>query len=269
LSAENELLDSYNHYHHQVRELGGVIHEADKEPATIFDIVAEPRYDGKLSAFAYSFSCVLCGESVLSKDRSRLGSKGEVRTLCESHFNQVNDLRMSISEAHRKVNKAIKAENKEIAKSIRWDWIREKRKAENGPPPPPPSPPKKPRYSGPARKGYVYRLFDAKKRLLYVGKSWNVDARFYGTNGHASSKPWWNDVKFAAIEEYKTEASALKAEAHIIKKERPRYNIAQPVVPATRKPSPVTWTLRELENGKTIKETKKNDRLLQRAIARS
>jgi len=267
LSLESAILEAYNYYHREVKELGGVIHEADKEPTTIFDIVEEPRFDGKLSAFAYSMSCVLCGEGVLSKDRARLGAKGEVRTLCESHFYQVNDLRKSIDEAHRKVNKAIKAENKEIAKSIRWDWIREKRKAEAGPPPP--EPPKKPRYTGPARKGYVYRLFDAQKRLLYVGKSWNVDARFYGTNGHASSKSWWNNVKFAVIEEYKTEASALKAEAHIIKKERPRYNIAQPVVPATRKPSPVTWTLRELENGKTIKETKKNDRLLQRAIARA
>jgi hypothetical protein len=112
-------------YHHIYKEFSGVIHRADEQPTTILDIVDEPRYEEKLSAFAYGMSCSICGQGVSSKDRARLVARGEVRTLCEEHLYKVTDLRKAISEAHRKVNKTIRQENKAQAKSIRWEWRRE------------------------------------------------------------------------------------------------------------------------------------------------
>lgn len=241
-----QLRSAYDYYHHTVREFGGSITEADELKTPILSIVDEERY-GKLSAYAYGMSCSICGASVYSKDRNALATKGEVRTLCPIHLGKVSDLRRVLSDVHRKIDKALKDEIKEQVRSLRYEYLGEKK----GPKPPPP--PKRVRYSGPSRRGYVYRLFNANQRLLYVGKTWNVDARLYGINGHANTKDWWNEVKFVGVEEYTTEVAALKAEAHIIQKEKPRYNIAKPVVPATRKPTPLSRTLRVLENGKTAK----------------
>jgi predicted GIY-YIG superfamily endonuclease len=242
----SQLTAAYSYYHHTVREFGGTITEADELKTPILYIVDEERY-GKLSAYAYGMSCSICGTQLYSKDRTKLANKGEVRTLCPLHLEKVSELRILLSDVHRKVDRAIKDEIKDQTRSLRYEYLREKR----GPKPPPP--PKKVRYSGPSRRGYVYRMFNANQKLLYVGKTWNVDARLYGTNGHADTKDWWNEVKFVGVEEYTTEVAALKAEAHIIHKEKPRYNVAKPSVPATRKPTPLSRTLRVLENGKTAK----------------
>lgn len=114
-------------YFHVYKEFGGVIHRADEQATSIFDIVDEPRIKdkGRLSNFAYGMSCTLCDGIVSSKDRSKLVAKGEVRTLCGEHLEKVGDLRKAISDAHRMVDKTIKQEIKAQAKSIRWEWRRE------------------------------------------------------------------------------------------------------------------------------------------------
>lgn len=114
-------------YFHVYKEFGGAIHRADKQPTTMLDIVDEPRIKdkGRLSNFAYGMSCALCDGIVSSKDRAKLVAKGEVRTLCGEHLDKVGELRKSISDAHRRVDKAIKQAIKENAKSIRWEWRRE------------------------------------------------------------------------------------------------------------------------------------------------
>jgi len=119
-----EMVDAYFHVY---KEFGGVIHRADKQPTTLFDIVDEPRFKdkGRLSNFAYGLSCAICSKTVYSKDRVKLVAKGEVRTLCEEHLDKVGSLRKAISDAHRKVDKAIKLDNKAQAKAIRWEWRRE------------------------------------------------------------------------------------------------------------------------------------------------
>jgi hypothetical protein len=116
-------------YHHVYKEFGGVIHKADEQPISVLAIVDEPRYTEKLSNFAYGMDCAVCGEAVYSDDRTKLGKRGEVRTLCGEHLDKVTDLRKSISEAHRKVDRAIKQEIKAQAKSIRWEWRREHKRS--------------------------------------------------------------------------------------------------------------------------------------------
>lgn len=112
-------------YHHIYKEFSGTIHKADKQPTSVLAIVDEPRYTEKLSNFAYGMDCAVCGQAVYSEDRTKLGKRGEVRTLCGKHLEQVTDLRKSISNAHRMVDKTIKQEISAQAKSIRWEWRRE------------------------------------------------------------------------------------------------------------------------------------------------
>lgn len=96
------------------------------------------------------------------------------------------------------------------------------------------------RYSGPARPGYVYRLFDESGALLYVGKTYNVRARlFTSTTSHAATKEWFGFVSRARIAAYKTEAEALEAEAWAIKTEAPRHNVSTPAPKKPAAPCPI------------------------------
>lgn len=86
------------------------------------------------------------------------------------------------------------------------------------------------RYSGPPRAGFVYRLYSAEQELLYVGKTYSVQARLFGQGGHAV-KVWFDDVVAVHVVEYLTESDALVAEGFAIRTECPRYNV---VVPAQK-----------------------------------
>lgn len=123
--TQEKIEEMFEAYHYVYKEFSGRIHRADERPTSVLEIADEPRHEEKLSNFAYGMSCAICNQSVYSKDRVKLVAKGEVRTLCGEHLDKVTDLRKSISEAHRKVNKAIKQEIKAQAKSIRWEWRRE------------------------------------------------------------------------------------------------------------------------------------------------
>lgn len=67
---------------------------------------------------------------------------------------------------------------------------------------------------------YVYRFYDARDRLLYVGITRNPQNRF---NAHQNS-PWWDTAERCTIEPQSTRARAFWAEAMAIHEESPIYN---------------------------------------------
>lgn len=72
------------------------------------------------------------------------------------------------------------------------------------------------------RDHYVYRLFAADGRLLYVGASVNLRAR---QRDH-SRKPWWGDVDRWQVQGPFTRTVALDREREAIISEKPTHNIA-------------------------------------------
>jgi len=68
---------------------------------------------------------------------------------------------------------------------------------------------------------FVYRIYDADKRLIYVGFTKNLEARIQTHTAHT----WWGD-QIAAIdaEPYDTSSSARAAETAVILTENPRWN---------------------------------------------
>lgn len=67
----------------------------------------------------------------------------------------------------------------------------------------------------------LYRHFDAKGRLLYVGITVDVHSR---TRTHAGYSAWAPDAATGTITWYATEVDARAAETVAIKAERPRWN---------------------------------------------
>jgi excinuclease UvrABC nuclease subunit len=85
---------------------------------------------------------------------------------------------------------------------------------------------KPPRYlpDVPARQGRtaVYRLYDRRRRLLYVGITNSLKHRFAQ---HASDKPWWREVSSRTVRWHGTRREALEAEWRAIKTEAPIHNV--------------------------------------------
>lgn len=69
---------------------------------------------------------------------------------------------------------------------------------------------------------FVYRAFDARDRLLYVGCSVDVDARLRYHEQHAA---WWIFATRIDRQEFASHELALAAEAEAISEEHPRWNI--------------------------------------------
>lgn len=67
----------------------------------------------------------------------------------------------------------------------------------------------------------LYRFFDAKNRLLYVGITGDLANRF---SGHRRDKPWWRDVITIRIERFDTRGELAAAEVRAIEHEHPKYN---------------------------------------------
>lgn len=69
----------------------------------------------------------------------------------------------------------------------------------------------------------LYRLFDRREALLYVGISNNPRARW---KTHAATQNWWPEVATREIEWFATRAEAERAESVAISAEGPRWNTA-------------------------------------------
>lgn len=68
---------------------------------------------------------------------------------------------------------------------------------------------------------YLYRQFNNKGELLYVGITWSVQIR------HQAHKfaEWWDDITTITIERFETKQEASEAEISAICKENPKFNI--------------------------------------------
>lgn len=71
----------------------------------------------------------------------------------------------------------------------------------------------------------VYRLYDRKLNLLYVGVTGNLAARL---KAHAKTQPWWKKVGSVRLEQHTSREDAERAEALAILEESPAYNRARP-----------------------------------------
>ncbi|MGW7053100.1 GIY-YIG nuclease family protein [Streptomyces sp. NPDC054887] len=76
----------------------------------------------------------------------------------------------------------------------------------------------------------LYRLYDSRGDLLYVGIANNPTTRW---SYHAGEKTWWPQVARRTVEWFPLRAEAEQAETATIIKERPRYNVTHS---PTRKP---------------------------------
>lgn len=73
------------------------------------------------------------------------------------------------------------------------------------------------------RRTALYRLFDEKGRLLYVGIAFDPPSRWAG---HAAVKSWWGNVAEKQVEWHATRTAAAAAEVEAIRTEAPLYNVA-------------------------------------------
>lgn len=68
----------------------------------------------------------------------------------------------------------------------------------------------------------LYRFWDARGRLLYVGITAVGTQRWFQ---HARTKRWWPDISNITLEHFATRLESLEAEAVAIRTEHPLYNI--------------------------------------------
>lgn len=80
----------------------------------------------------------------------------------------------------------------------------------------------------------LYRHFDRRDRLLYVGLSINAMHRGHGHK----RKVWFTRVSKMLIENYPTKEAAMMAERVAITKERPLFNKRLPIVRPEKLPRP-------------------------------
>ena len=103
------------------------------------------------------------------------------------------------------------------------------------------------------QKSYIYRFIDSNKRILYVGKTNNLDKRFvqhFRKNGHLPKECYGSVWKIEYIK-VDSELNALLLETYYINKYRPKYNKLNKTYRAT---STDNVNLREIkENWKTYK----------------
>lgn len=73
----------------------------------------------------------------------------------------------------------------------------------------------------PGRTCGLYRCFDAEDRLLYVGISFKVWARW---QQHSLRSPWFHEVRKVTIERFESRGHAADAEREAVAKEKPVHN---------------------------------------------
>ncbi|MGL5765620.1 MAG: nucleotide excision repair endonuclease, partial [Sarcina sp.] len=73
---------------------------------------------------------------------------------------------------------------------------------------------------------YVYRFIDQHNKIIYVGKTIDINRRMnehFGGKGHLSSE-CYNNTQRIEYQTFKTEADALIMEQYYISKFNPRFN---------------------------------------------
>jgi predicted GIY-YIG superfamily endonuclease len=74
----------------------------------------------------------------------------------------------------------------------------------------------------PPKGRWLYRMYSASDRLLYVGIT---DRGHVREREHARSKPWWAEVHHVHYERFVSRAALESAERLAIRSERPVYNV--------------------------------------------
>jgi predicted GIY-YIG superfamily endonuclease len=108
----------------------------------------------------------------------------------------------------------------------------------------------------------LYRIYDARHGLLYVGITMSPVNRF---RCHRN-KSWWSEVTSIELQHFSSRQALAAAEALAITSESPRFNIAVPGVAANvrtysledaaelmcgnKSASSVRWLLRQVEKGR-------------------
>lgn len=68
----------------------------------------------------------------------------------------------------------------------------------------------------------LYRMYDIKNRLLYIGLTSDPPARF---KNHKFNRWWWDEVANIGIEQFQSQKALRAAEARAIRDEGPLYNV--------------------------------------------
>ena len=76
------------------------------------------------------------------------------------------------------------------------------------------------------RQHFIYRAFDVDDRLLYVGRTVDVEKRF---SQHRALAPWWSSMVRSAIDGPFDFESVVAYERHAINTERPLWNMDSPM----------------------------------------
>lgn len=77
----------------------------------------------------------------------------------------------------------------------------------------------------------LYRMYDAARRLLYVGITMNVAGRMAE---HRGEKHWWSDIATIELQHFTSRKAVERAEREAIRAERPAFNVMH--VPTEREP---------------------------------
>ena len=72
------------------------------------------------------------------------------------------------------------------------------------------------------KRSYMYRIFDAQGRLIYVGSTHNPEARIYS---HRQVMWWSGTIHRIKIQVFPNRQAAMDAEREAIQTEHPRWNI--------------------------------------------
>lgn len=96
-----------------------------------------------------------------------------------------------------------------------------------------------------AKRTALYRLFDSNGQLLYIGITYQPEARW---KAHAATKAWWPDVARKSMEWHDTRPIAEAAEVAAIRAELPLHNVDDsPIAPRPRSLTPDEMTASELK----------------------
>lgn len=79
----------------------------------------------------------------------------------------------------------------------------------------------------------LYRIYDAKDALLYIGITNNFGRRWAQ---HGARKPWWRQVRRQTVLWYDSRAEAEAAEVAAIRNEHPLHNTHNAVRTPARRP---------------------------------